>query len=140
MVISSSSPDLEPDRCQVCSSELKVEPPATPGESPCPRCGHLLWFTWENLGEVDVIKPTSERLNREDLDAFLDSVALRPGSHLVLDLGDVRFMASAALGHLISLKNRVGSVGGRFTIRNVDPDLMSVFRITRLDHVFDMRR
>ena len=66
-------------------------------------------------------------------------MALKPGIHLVLDLSEVHFFASAALGRLVGLKKRVNGVGGRFTIRHVDPDLMEIFRITRLDHVFDMQ-
>jgi anti-sigma B factor antagonist len=138
MVISSRNPEGQPNRCHVCGSELKIEPSNPPGDAPCPRCGHLLWFTWEDLGGVDVIKPTGDLLTRESLDLFLDSVAMRPGIQLVLDLIDVHYFSSAALGRLIGLKKRVGSVGGRFTIRHVHPDLMEVFRVTRLDHVFEM--
>ncbi len=135
---SSNTPEVQPDRCHVCGSELKVDPSDPSATSPCPRCGHLLWFTWESSADFDVITPTRDRLNREDLDAFLDSVAIRPGIHLVLDLADVHYMASAALGRLVGLKKRVASVGGRFTIRHVDHELMEVFRITRLVHVFDL--
>jgi anti-anti-sigma factor len=138
MEISSRTPEGQPDRCHVCGSEVKIEPSDPSGDAPCPRCGHLLWFTWEDLGDVDVIRPTENLLTREALDNFLDSVALKPGKDLILDLSEVHFFASAALGRLVGLKKRVNSVGGRFTIRNVHPDLMEVFRITRLDHVFDM--
>jgi anti-anti-sigma factor len=139
MVISSGTPENQPNRCQVCGSQLKMEAAGPSGDAPCSRCGHLRWFTWEELGDVDVIKPTGDRLTREDLDAFLDSVALRPGIDLVLDLVNVHYIASAALGCLVSLKKRVASVGGQFTIRHVEPDLMVVFQITRLDHVFDLQ-
>ena len=36
-------------------------------------------------------------------------------------------------------QKRVNAVGGRFTIRHVDAQAMELFRITRLDHVFDMQ-
>jgi anti-anti-sigma factor len=140
MVISSRTPEGQANRCIVCGSEVKIQPSDPACDAPCPRCGHLLWFTWEDLGDVDVIKPTEDLLTREALDAFLDSVALRPGIHLILDLENVQFLASAALGRLISVKKRVDAVGGRFSIRHVHPDLMEVFRITRLEHVFEMER
>jgi anti-sigma B factor antagonist len=138
MVISSRTPEGRPSHCQVCGSELKIEPSDPPGDAPCPRCGHLVWFTWEDKGDVDVIKPTGDLLTRESLDIFLHSVALRPGIQLVLDLIEVHYFSSAALGRLISLKKRVRSVGGRFTIRHVHPELLEIFQITRLDNVFEM--
>lgn len=143
MMMASQTPDVQPSRCHVCGSEVHIEPSAQSAESPsgevpCPRCGYLLWFTWEDLGDVDVIRPTEKHLTRDSLDHFLDSVALKPGNHLILDLNDVHFIDSAALGRLVGLKKRVNGVGGQFTIRHVDPSLMDLFRITRLDHVFNL--
>lgn len=135
----SQSPEGQPNRCHVCGSQVQGEPASQPEQVPCPRCGHLVWFTWEDLGEIDVIRPMGDLLTRDSLDHFLDSVALKPGVHLILDLSDVHFIASAALGRLVGLKNRVHSVGGRFTIRQVSPELMEIFRITRLDHIFNMQ-
>jgi anti-anti-sigma factor len=138
MEISTRTPEGEPIRCEVCGSELKIEPADPSRDAPCTRCGHRVWFAWENLGDVEVITPTENLLTRDALGAFLDSVAIKPGVHLVLDLAQVGFLASAALAQLVSLKKRVASVGGRFTIRHICPELMEVFRITRLDHVFTM--
>ena len=138
MEISSGTPEVQPQRCKVCGSEVKLEPSDPAADAPCPRCGHLLWFTWEGLGDADVIKPTEDLLTREGLDAFLDSVAMKPGVHLILDLSEVDYFASAALARLVGLKKRVKSVGGQFTIRNVNPGLLEIFRVTRLEHVFDM--
>ena len=57
---------------------------------------------------------------------------------LVLDLCDVQHVSSAALGELIKLKRKVVGMSGRLKIKNLQPDLLEVFRITRLDQVFDM--
>jgi len=59
---------------------------------------------------------------------------------LVLDLGDVQYMTSAVLGRLIKLKKRVAGVGEKLEIENLHPDILEVFRITRLDQVFDIGR
>lgn len=79
MMIASQTPEPEPCRCHVCGSEVQIEPPAQSGEAPCPRCGYLQWFTWEDLGDVDVIRPTENLLTRDSLDHFLDSVVPSPG-------------------------------------------------------------
>jgi anti-anti-sigma factor len=138
MVISSTTPEGLRNSCRVCGSDLKVEPPELTRDTPCHRCGHLLWFTWLDKGDVEVFHPTVNLLTRESLDAFLDSVAIRPGVQLVLDLSDVRYFSSAVLSKLINLKRRVAGVGGRFTIQHVQPELLEVFRVTNLDHVFEM--
>jgi anti-anti-sigma factor len=97
-----------------------------------------LWFTWQDKGDIEVFHPTVSLLTRESMDGFLDSVAIRPGVQLVLDLSDVQYFSSAVLSKLIDLKRRVAAVGGRFTIQHVQPELLEVFRVTNLDHVFEM--
>ncbi len=61
-VISSRTPEGSPNLCPVCGSRIKIEPSDPAGDAPCPTCGHLLWFTWENSGDAVVIKPTSAEL------------------------------------------------------------------------------
>jgi anti-anti-sigma factor len=124
--------------CQVCGSERGVETVNPTLETPCRRCGHRIWFLWESLVNAAILKPTVDVLTRESLDTFLDSVAIKPGVQLVLDLIDVQFMSSAVLGRLITLKKRVQGVGGRLTIRHVNADLLHALKTTRLDQVFDL--
>jgi anti-anti-sigma factor len=138
MVISSITTERLPISCRVCGSHLEVEPPVLTRDAPCHRCGHLLWFTWQDKGEIEVFHPTVSLLTRESMDSFLDSVAIRPGVQLVLNLSDVRYFSSAVLSKLIDLKRRAAAVGGRFTIQHVQPELLEVFRVTNLDHVFEM--
>ena len=138
MVVSSRIPEDQLNRCHVCGSEVKTEPSDPVEEAPCLRCGHLLWFTWEDLGEIEVIKPLENVLRAESLDRFLDSVVIRPGTHIVLDLTKVQFFSSAVFSKLINLKRRVAAVGGRFSIRNIHPVVQESLRSTHLDHVFEI--
>jgi anti-sigma B factor antagonist len=57
-----------------------------------------------------------------------------------LDLGDVQYLLSAALGKLIKLNKKVVGRGGKLRIENLRSDILDVFRITRLDKVFDIER
>lgn len=43
-MISSRTPDGEPNHCPVCNHSFVIEPSQPFGDAPCPRCGHLLWF------------------------------------------------------------------------------------------------
>jgi anti-anti-sigma factor len=139
MVISSRTPEGRHNHCPICGFDLNIEPSDPAGDAPCPRCGHLLWFTWENLEDVQFIRPIGGRLHPDALDSLIDLVATRPGMRLVIDFSDVRDLQSATLGKLINLKKKIGALRGRVDLEHVRPDLMEVFRITRLDQVFDVK-
>ncbi len=138
MVISSRTPEGRPNHCPVCGFDLKIEPSDPAGDAPCPRCGHLLWFTWEDLGDDQVIKLTGSVLRPESFERLIDSATTRSAMRLVLDFSEVQYLSSPALGKLINLKKQVRSVGRQLILRHVNPDLLEVFRITRLDQVFDL--
>jgi len=57
---------------------------------------------------------------------------------LLLNFGNVQYLSSAALGKLINLKKKVGVVKGKLKLCCIHPDLLEVFRITRLDQVFEI--
>jgi anti-sigma B factor antagonist len=58
--------------------------------------------------------------------------------NILLNFGNVQYLSSAALGKLINLKKKVASVKGRLKLCCIHPDLLEVFRITRLDQVFEI--
>jgi anti-sigma B factor antagonist len=55
---------------------------------------------------------------------------------LVLDFTGVKFMSSAALGALISIRNRMDRKGGQLRLSNLDKQILQVFQITKLNQVF----
>ena len=58
---------------------------------------------------------------------------------LLLNFSGVEFVASAALGKLITLDRKVKAAKGRMKISDVAPEIMTVFEITKLNKVFDIR-
>lgn len=42
------------------------------------------------------------------------------------------------MGELLNLKKKVEAVRGRLRLRSVQPDLRDIFRICRLDQVFEI--
>ena len=55
---------------------------------------------------------------------------------VVVDLGNVRHLSSAALGMLIALRKViVDKQGGKIALANVREELRKVFRITKLDRL-----
>ena len=57
---------------------------------------------------------------------------------ILLNFGNVQYLSSAALGKLINLKKKVGAVKGKLKLCCIHPDLLEVFKITRLDQVFEI--
>jgi len=45
MTISSRTPEGDPNQCLVCGHYVRIEPSPGTRDAPCPRCGHLLWFS-----------------------------------------------------------------------------------------------
>ncbi|MDP2895434.1 MAG: STAS domain-containing protein [bacterium] len=62
-----------------------------------------------------------------------------PGINVVVDFDGVLYLSSSALGKLISLKRRVEENSGTIKMCRIKPEIMEVFRITKLDTIFDIR-
>lgn len=61
-----------------------------------------------------------------------------PGGKLVLSFKSVEHLSSAALGMLITLRKKVEEGGGRLRLSDINPQIYEVFKITRLNEVFDI--
>jgi anti-sigma B factor antagonist len=53
-----------------------------------------------------------------------------------LDLGNVSYLNSTALGKFVSLNGRVRAAGGELTVENVHPHVQEVLEITGLTRLF----
>lgn len=94
----------------------------------------------ETIGDQTVVRflPRSA-VTEENLEPFrelLTRLAATPGAKVVIDFGNVQFLSSAALGVLILLHQRFQRAGGRLTVHALSPDLLDVFRLTKLDSLF----
>lgn len=58
--------------------------------------------------------------------------------NLILDFRDVRFLSSAVLGLLIRVSKRVYERDGQLRLCNIDPKIHEIFKITRLNRIFDI--
>ena len=125
-----------PDLCPVCGSRAVAR---GAGGTPCPECGHLLWFAANRIDGVTVIHVLDTKVAVMELLELLDNaVAVGLMDRIVLNLGMIQQVSSAALGKLIKLSGRAGEVRGRLRLCCVHTDLRHVLRITRLDRVFDI--
>ena len=63
---------------------------------------------------------------------------LSPGAKLILDLADVEFMDSSALGALLTTTRLIESTGGALRLVGLTPPVRTLFELVRLHRVFDI--
>jgi anti-sigma B factor antagonist len=81
-------------------------------------------------------------LDESDIRGLADSIMpLLEGSgsvNLVLDFSNVKFLTSVILGLLIRISRKIYESEGQFKLCGINPKIHEIFRITRLDRVFDI--
>jgi anti-anti-sigma factor len=58
---------------------------------------------------------------------------------LLLDFGNVEYISSMALGTLVNLHKQLLARGRHLSIRNLNPQVLEVFTVTRLDKLLELR-
>ncbi len=71
-------------------------------------------------------------------DELAGLVEANPGSKLLLSFKNVEHLSSAALGTLITLNKKVEGVEGRLKLADISPQIYEVFKITRLNKLFEI--
>ena len=69
---------------------------------------------------------------------LFELVEAQESRNLLLNFGTVEFLSSAALGKLITLDKKVKSHSGRLKLSNIRPEIYEVFKITKLNKLFDI--
>jgi len=98
----------------------------------------------EHLEGAVVVTILGERL-LEDADirsvqeSMMGILQQAPRSKLVIDFKNIRFLSSAVLGLLIRVSKKVSEQGGGLRLCGINPKILEIFRITRLDKIFDIR-
>jgi anti-anti-sigma factor len=70
-------------------------------------------------------------------DLLTEAMSLRP-TQLVLDLTQCTGLDAAAVDLLLDTHRRMWHLGGRLILRSPSPHLQRIFRLARVDHVFDV--
>jgi anti-sigma B factor antagonist len=63
----------------------------------------------------------------------------RGRSRLLLDLGNIEYLASAVLGKFITLNKKTQNAGGRLVLCNVGEGVGEAIRLSKLDRLFTIR-
>lgn len=89
---------------------------------------------------VTILTPPVSRLDSAEAPALRSALLgqIEQGvQHLVLDLSDVDFLDSSALGALIATAKRIAPLG-RFGVSGVRPAVARLFALTHMDRVFSI--
>ncbi len=90
--------------------------------------------TIANLGSASILDGAAVDAIGRQLFELVDGQAKRK---IMLDFTRIRFLSSSMLGVMISMQKRAQAIKGRVAILGLKPDLHKVFKITRLDKLFD---
>lgn len=58
---------------------------------------------------------------------------------IILDCGKMPFISSSGLRIFLKIRKEVAARGGQMFLRNINPDVMQVFKMTKLDGVFEIQ-
>ena len=97
----------------------------------------------EFRGQVVVATLTDEKILDENQlirleNSFMPLIAQTPHIQLIVDFSNVQFLTSAVLGLLIRVSKKVYETEGKLRLCAIDAKIMDIFRITRLDKIFEI--
>ena len=73
-----------------------------------------------------------------EITASFDALIEKKPKHLVVDVSGVTYIDSAGLAALVLAMQKVEAYGGRFSLAGLQPIVRSIFRMSRLDEVFQI--
>jgi len=82
-----------------------------------------------------ILDDTNIQRISEELITVVDEV---PTPRVLISFANVEHLSSAALGALININNRVKGKDGQLRLCAIDPQIHEVFRITKLDQIFQI--
>jgi anti-sigma B factor antagonist len=92
----------------------------------------ILTVVFDDARILDEVK--LEQVSR-DLLEMLDKTT---EERVILDFRNVKFMSSSMLGKLVQVNKKAGEFKVKLKLCSIDPEIRQVFKITKLDKVFDI--
>lgn len=92
-------------------------------------------YTVMRFRDTDILDQINIHEMGKEMYAVVESC---PSIKLIVDFSGVLYLSSSALGKLISLKRKVEENSGILKMCRIKAEIMEVFRITKLDTIFDI--
>ncbi len=87
---------------------------------------------------VSVVRLDGEMQGGAELTEKVHDILDKPAPKIVLDLGALSYLNSAALGTLVATTARANTQGGRVIFANPSPFVSGILEATRLNKFFEM--
>ena len=89
---------------------------------------------------VTIMQPPYSTLDTRNVSEFRDSVQsiLRDGGNVVLDMSNITFVDSAGLGALLSAMKQITAIGGSLRLTGLHEEVLTLFRLVRMNRVFEI--
>ena len=68
----------------------------------------------------------------------IDPLLQHADQSIILDCEKMPFISSSGLRIFLKIRKEVASKGGKMYLRHVCPDVMQVFKMTKLDDIFEI--
>jgi len=97
--------------------------------------------TEEKIKDVNVLFVKEERIdahNSSDLKDYLLHMIEKGAVNIVVQLEQVKFVDSSGLGALLSGFKHAEAKSGNLALCNIQPQVLSMFELTRLNRVFEI--
>ncbi len=100
-------------------------------------------LTVMDSGDVRIVEFTDRKIIEELTisqigDELTSLIASTPKIKLLLSFEQVEHLSSAALGVLIKVHHQTGDAEGKLRLSDITPQIYEVFKITRLNKLFDI--
>jgi anti-sigma B factor antagonist len=95
----------------------------------------------EKINDYSVLTIQDERIdahNSGELKAYLLQMIEGGATHIIVQLGQVRFIDSSGLGALLSGNKLILAKSGKLALVDIQRQVLSMFELTRLNRVFDI--
>ena len=92
--------------------------------------------------DVNIVTVNAARIDAAVAIQFKDAMratTMTGPDHVILDLAQVKFVDSSGLGAIVAAMKQLGG-GRRLDLAGLTPDVDKVFRLTRMDTIFDIHQ
>lgn len=89
---------------------------------------------------IEIVEDSIGLAKSQELKQSVEKEIKSGSKHIALDLGKLTSINSSGLGVLIGILNNVKSSEGSLKLLNVNERIMNIFKITKLDTIFDINK
>lgn len=110
--------------------------------TPPPSASRLKVKQQNNITQIEFVdRNILDEANIQQIGEEIASIVERPEGappKILISFANVDHLSSAALGTLININGKVKTRGGQLRLANIDPQIAEVFKITKLDRLFQI--